>query len=802
MQWGCAMNSAVFLAKGEKDPHKKNEDFVYVVPGMFYAVADGYWGHGRVASYLAPVLFHRQLEERLASQELTPENALDFFQLCVDGANEELKTNTLRGYTTLSAAVIHKGQLYAFTLGDSVIFGYDGTLHLLIEPQSVLYPSSENRGDLSAFKKYCISDNGTQRPRNFMGLPSPDIPGEDNPTIRQLHVSSIEVYHSLLLATDGLTSLVLPEEIERACHEREPDRVVGSIERMWRNPEKLIYHLLAELYAPTTDASVQQQVKALIQQQGINPNQTPQQVYDALQQDVGAFQALAQYCLNYPHRGSVRKLRDDTVVLYVELHPSQRPSVGALHQRIAGLERRIVNLQVDVASREDETAQLSLQLHTATADYERQLGELRGQLTAQTTRATTAEAKLSELETSLAAETQRARQTLEANRALQEQTNRTERDYSQQLETLRTELQQITSARASAEQVLEQSRAQYSLLETQVAGLRTTAATATDARVAAERKFEDLERDYDELDQQCTQLRESESSYLARISQLETQLSVLSASQKSGSERERPQKKSSWFSKLFKYSAIATVGAATVGILSCGGLGYWIWSERTPLEQYSQVEQIPQSVSPPVAAESVKTEEVPPVMPVNIIPLTPEPVIESPVVPEPILDNVVHDSSLTVCVAKDGTMGDVVNPEIREAYAFQSTANEPDMKKKVTCDGEIVTLSPSFVLFYYVNGLQREDLSDFTDGIYAWNNRIGDNKIPLVQLLVNPSIEQIMYCDSWYHENDPTNPKQGSTWSPRCDKLENFILVHKADFDTAIRTGPNDRIMLTQGGQE
>jgi serine/threonine protein phosphatase PrpC/phage shock protein A len=784
MQWGCAMNSAVFLAKGEKDPHKKNEDFAYVVPGMFYAVADGYWGHGRVASHLAPVLFHRQLEERLASQELTPENALDFFQLCVDGANEELKTNTLRGYTTLSAAVIHKGQLYAFTLGDSVVFGYDGTLHLLTEPQSVLYPSSENRGDSSVFEKYCISDDGTQRPRNFMGLPSPDIPGEGKPTIRQLHVSSIEVYHSLLLVTDGLTSLVLPEEIERACHEREPDRVVGSIERMWRNPEQLIYHLLAELYAPTTDASVQQQVKALIQQQGINPNQTPQQVYDALQQNVGAFQTVAQYCLNYPHRGSVRKPRDDTVVLYVELHPSQRPSVGALHQRIAGLEKHVVTLQ------------------TAITDYERQLGELRGQLVVQTTRATTAEAKLSGLETSLAAETQRARQTLEANRALQEQTNRTEKDYSQQLGILREELQQITSARASAEQALEQSRAQYSLLETQVAGLRTTATTATDAQVAAERKFKDLERDYDELDQQCTQLRESESSYLARISQLETQLSVLSASQKSGSERERPQKKSSWFSKLFKYSAIATVGAATVGILSCGGLVYWIWPERTPTEQYSQVEQIPQSVSPPVAAELVNTEEVLPVMPVNIIPPTPEPVIELPVVPEPTLDSVVHDSSLTVCVTKDGTMGDVVNPEIREAYAFQSTTNEPDMKKKVTCDGEIVTLSPSFVLFYYVNGLQREDLSDFTDGIYAWNNRIGDNKIPLVQLLVNPSIEQIMYCDSWYHENDPTNPKQGSTWSPRCDKLENFILVHKADFDTAIRTGPNDRIMLTQGGQE
>ncbi len=853
MQWGYSMNTAVFLAKGQKDPTKRNEDFIYVVPGMFYAVADGYWGRGRVASYLAPVLFHRKLEDRLALEQLTPATAHDFLQSCLNEANDELQDRTVHAYTTLSAAVIHEGQLYAFTLGDSVVFGYDGALHILTEPHTSLYTPSEIRGDSSAFEKYCVLDNGTQRPRNFMGLPSPDFSGEDKPTIRQLYIGSVDVYHSLLLATDGLTSLVLPEEIERACHEREPDKVIGKLESLWRNPEKIVYHLLAELYA-TADASAQQQVKVLIQQQGINPNQTPQQVYDALRQNIGAFQAVAKYCLNYPLnyplRGSVRKPRDDTAVLYVELHPSQRPSVGVLCHQIAGLERQVASLQADVTVRTGETALLSSQLQSSTADYEKKLGELRGQLQAQTSRATKAESQISGLERSLAAETQRARQALEANRALQEQSSRTERGYAQELEQLREQLQQITSARTIAEQSLDQSRAQYSGLEVQLTGLRaentaqlqriavlvedneryqsgneglraqlsyvetelvglrdaTTVAEA--ARVAAETRLAEVEKNYEDLERLYLQLQGHEKIYLARITNLEARLSTLPTSQEPGPERKKPQKKSSWFSRIFKYSAIATVGVAAAGILSCGGLCYWIFSDHTPQEQYaSQVEQVHQPVSPPVVAESVrrvefvapvqesvKTEEVPPAAPVNIIPPPSETVIEAPVFSWPTLDSLVQGLSLTVCVAKDGTMGYVVDPEKREAYAFQPTANEPDMNKKVTCNGELFVFdsSPEIHLFY-VNGLTGNSLSDLRNNIFAASKNIGYQKYTLADIL-SEEVTQVKFCDSWSN-------KGGVTKSYACVDPNEFTVIDRVGF-SGLFVGQNDRIIITQGGQE
>lgn len=386
----------VVSERGSKDPTKGSEDFGIAFtdtsPALFI-VADGYWGSGRDASSLAPHLFYRNFQDMIVSEQLSPQNCERLLQECVTKTNNELRKAVPNGYTTFTAALVDDDHAYLFTLGDSVAFGYRtaGGLELLTEPDTDVYTHLKKfRPDTDPFLSYCIIDDGKSGPKNFFGLPNTEFSPDTHPApqIKKVTVIPRKELSYLLLCSDGLTSRVIPQELETLCKAVDSEELLPAIMNRWKEPEKMILYLLHEL-------KDKEPIKKVLAQYRISSEGTSEEMYDAIRKLPEGFAALRDACLTYDTEQGIRKPVDDTYVMLIDLRPIERKSVLALSQELkeayASLETaRGKNKDLDerITQLDDKKSALHQEYQTLISQHEtikKKFDELTGQLTSHQT---------------------------------------------------------------------------------------------------------------------------------------------------------------------------------------------------------------------------------------------------------------------------------------------------------------------------------------------------------------------------------------------------------------------------------
>jgi len=368
------------LRKGSKAKNKSNEDFAYADEGLgLYIVTDGYWGTGKEVSKSAPGQFSRNLEERI--EDITPENAQEIFQEVVDKTNEEIRDSNPGEYTTMTVSLVREDYVYSFTLGDSVSKGtIDGKLVLLTEPQTSSYEFQRDRHDnaMEAFDRYCLADNGTSPPKNFLGLPMPPDMME-KPIVKEVTVTLRDQLEQLLLASDGLTGRVMPNETEEILN-GEFEEVIPLLVDRWENPVEAVYGILNQIYgAKTTLKKVKAKLSDKLGEYNIKLDIELPDLITELEKNNELFGEIREICLNYKVGDGTKKPKDDLAILHIDL--SGRSEIENIRVRSAEYREMTTEnqtLRSEVERLTQSNSDLSRQLERKSGETRALTGDLSG----------------------------------------------------------------------------------------------------------------------------------------------------------------------------------------------------------------------------------------------------------------------------------------------------------------------------------------------------------------------------------------------------------------------------------------
>ena len=750
---------------------KPNEDFVFEVAEdnfRLWVLTDGYWGTGVKVSKLAPVLFHREVSNQFRSGNLTPSNARGFLQPVVDRVNEQLIEDHPGCFTTMTAALEYEDNVYCFTLGDSVGFGLPrgkGNLELLVEPQTKPYQGlKQHEGNkIRAFKSYCVLDTGRDAPLNYLGLPDADHP-EATPTIHDVSVVPVDSLDGFLLCTDGLTARVMPSELEKTMREEEPENVVSRLLELKNNPEEMIYHLINQAYASGKPelVNVRGDLKKVIQEQGINPEQEASKVYQELREDPVKFQAVAEFCLTYEYKGKPRKPMDDTAILYVDLHPDKKPRRYDLQARIGELEAEVREREGRIDRLEGQVEETLQSLGSQTETTQARDGTiagLRGDLE-------TAGQEYKTLEQTLAGERQRISRLQGEVRTLDGTVQRVtvERDR------LRGQLQDANKLNEGSGREYETLRADYERATSIIGTLQAEMRDLQAQMVGAEQRREDAEARERDAEARFATYREEQQRDV--VGEIPYGYSFLDRGlQRFGNWVKKPRRKR-------KELGLAAIGA----VLAFGTFVLFNGAEYFH-GQMLETTYLQSKAENDIKIASLTTKQRDGISSVaDAGDVTAETEVDDQVVikqPEqqpqqPVYEPLETDDYITVCVTNDGNFGYV---SIIGTNALRKKENRQERTKKVTCrDDQRYRVSTDLGLnLYYMNGaasVLRNQEGEMLDWFV-----LGSAINPVtINHVVQPNVQNILFCDyrpQWREGNGTLHLEKG------CDHLASFNSYHR-----------------------
>jgi len=233
------------VAKSEKNDKKENEDAIYTNDRLgLYIIADGMDGkNGKEASAFCTNFLSEKIKKRKRFHSLTPETIENFVRECNDNLFSMCKKNRQKGEygTTLDLVWFDHNTFYVFHIGNSRVYGLTKKKNLeqLTEDETV----GNEKLKQGMLNKYQLKVN-----RFNKGLPlyQPIYEQLTNglgiETLKNIHVNSypVEAYGIILMTTDGITDLVLDEEIDDILKNHDLENATNAIMKKVKDPEGIV----------------------------------------------------------------------------------------------------------------------------------------------------------------------------------------------------------------------------------------------------------------------------------------------------------------------------------------------------------------------------------------------------------------------------------------------------------------------------------------------------------------------------------------------------------------------------------